>query len=400
MFLKDILRNIFEEITQFAKIKYTVFIWEKDCVASSLSNVNEITTPLSVPAINDTLSKFKELIKKQFDNCDTACYSYVTPTNPIVSKFDILFGIKPTNSVYAKSITFRNQKEGFLIFVDPEVTEDGFDKDCDEFLNLVAERIKSQIDIYVTDEAKSEFIAEMSHRLKSPMQNIMDQSGYLEEYLKKEHPDDSKGESIVLEIIDGVAHLDHQIKNYSYITTIDKEGGWSYDFQFHPIVTLVIKCVRRFRPSARIRGIKIIIHLPEEDKGKRIEFDWDTIDIVVNNLLDNAVKYSHFKRDIFIELSFNDDKRACSISISNRGLGIAHDEYEKIFEKYYRARSIKDPIRWIPGTGIGLSVVNKIVDAHQGRIMVTSELLKEKEKGDVYLTTFKIFLPYKREGDN
>ena len=111
----------------------------------------------------------------------------------------------------------------------------------------------------------------MTHRLKSPMQYIMDESGNLEEYLKEKYPDESEAQSGIQGIIDGVAHLDHQIKNYYYITTMGK-GGWSYDFQPHPIAALVRKCTRRFRPSANNRGIKILLRYQKDVIEKRTVF--------------------------------------------------------------------------------------------------------------------------------
>lgn len=395
--IREILQSIVREITLFARARCGAFIWKRE---STVTHFYEEAGIVQCPSPESNIVEIEDFIKTNFKK-ENGIYCLLIKdlgSVEITEKIKSFLGITPNCSIYAKSIFLSDQSEGFFIFVDPPGRERDFDNDCAEFLSLVTERIKSQIDIYLTDEDRSEFMTEMTHRLKSPMQYIMDESGNLGEYLKEKYPDESEAQSGIQGIIDGVAHLDHQIKNYYYITTMGK-GGWSYYFQPHPIAALVRKCARRFRPSANHRGIKILSRYQKDVIEKRTGFDWDTMDIAVSNLLDNAVKYSHFGRDIFVEVSFDDAEEIYTISVADRGLGIDPDEDENIFKKYYRGKNMKDPVRWIPGTGIGLSVVDEIVKAHQGRRNLTSELLKGKEKGDVYYTIFNIFLPYQQKGE-
>ncbi|HAW50502.1 TPA: hypothetical protein DCX16_06105 [bacterium] len=467
--LKDILQPIVNKITEFARAKCSMFLWNGECIITHCGG-QTCEIKCSSVSVKDKIGVIEDLIKSKFKSKDEIDYFLTKDLNDteVLEEIKSLLEIAPDYSIYAKSIVLMDGSKGFFVLGDPKGEENDFDSDCAEFLSLVTERIKSQIDLYLTDETKSEFMSEMTHRLISPMQSIIDGSGYLEEHLKEKYPNDSETQFAIQGIIDGVVRLDHQIKNYYYITTIGK-GEWNYNFQSHPIVVLIKKCARRFRPSATNRRIKIITILPPNDiylfsinkkfqgnldnsnlseellkafkeEGhlylqnptievkkkdkewviidgksmgkysvineenrlniygdaidKRTEFDWDTMEMVVSNLLDNAVKYSHFDRDIFIEASFNDAEKTYSISVSDRGLGIDKEEYESILKKYYRGKNMMDPIRWIPGTGIGLFVVDEIIKEHQGKIIVSSELLKGKEKGDVYHTIFEIFLPY------
>ena len=97
----------------------------------------------------------------------------------------------------------------------------------------------------------------------------------------------------------------------------------------------------------------------------------------ISNLLSNAIKYSANTKKIFIRL-FKRADHIC-IEIEDRGIGISEDQLPKIFEKFYRI----DQKENISGTGLGLTVVKEIIEAHKGKISVSSEF----GKGSVFLIT-------------
>lgn len=116
-----------------------------------------------------------------------------------------------------------------------------------------------------------------------------------------------------------------------------------------------------------------------------IECDENHISNVIHNLLDNAVKYSPQKPHISIETK--NTAKGILISVSDHGIGMAKEDLNKIFEKFYRVST--GNIHNVKGFGLGLSYVKVIVEAHDGKVSVDSELGKG--------STFVIFLPQKSD---
>ncbi len=108
----------------------------------------------------------------------------------------------------------------------------------------------------------------------------------------------------------------------------------------------------------------------EIDENLYAEVDPEKMKQAISNLLSNALKYSTNTKKIFIRLYKTIN--GISIEIEDRGIGISEDQLPKIFDKFYRI----DQKESIPGTGLGLTVVKEIVEAHNGKITVTSKIGK------------------------
>ena len=99
------------------------------------------------------------------------------------------------------------------------------------------------------------------------------------------------------------------------------------------------------------------------------------------NLLDNAVKYSG--ESPWVEVEVSQHSREAVVRVTDRGIGIARDQQRKIFERFHRVGNALD--HDVKGSGLGLSIVRHVVEAHGGRVAVQSELGRG--------STFQIFLP-------
>jgi two-component system phosphate regulon sensor histidine kinase PhoR len=119
----------------------------------------------------------------------------------------------------------------------------------------------------------------------------------------------------------------------------------------------------------------------EIDQDIQTTADADAIEQAVLNLMSNAVKYSNSNKDIEVKLFSQDD--SIFIQVADKGIGIPESEQKKIYEKFYRAHSGHE--RDTGGAGLGLTVVQHIVDAHNGKI----ELESNVGEG----STFTIILP-------
>jgi signal transduction histidine kinase len=123
---------------------------------------------------------------------------------------------------------------------------------------------------------------------------------------------------------------------------------------------------------------QLAINLP--DSPTMVRCDPVRIQQVLNNLISNAIKYSAPQTKIELKL-LGDEQRVC-VEVSDEGVGISPDELPYIFEPFRRTKTSKDEV---PGVGLGLSVAQRIVRAHGGRISVESQVGKG--------STFRVDLP-------
>jgi len=245
------------------------------------------------------------------------------------------------------------------------------------------------------NEEREEFIAETAHVLRGPMQSILSEAEYLAYRCPKIHHQDENIMKSANKTIEEVGILKNKLDNSLLFGDMERRII-EYELRENSLVSLIEECANQFRNIAkRERDINIIVRV---DDLPDFKFDWDMMDIVFANLLDNAVKYSHGGKDIYVRGTVL--RNEVEIEVEDFGLGIKEEEKGKIFQKYYRAE-LKDRRRFIPGTGIGLTVARKVVEDHGGRIDVDSRpaggIHHDPEKlkaGEAFITTFTVSLPY------
>ncbi|MBK6782783.1 MAG: HAMP domain-containing histidine kinase [Saprospiraceae bacterium] len=123
-------------------------------------------------------------------------------------------------------------------------------------------------------------------------------------------------------------------------------------------------------------------------KQDEIEGDFTHISNIINNLLDNAEKYTPEKPQIIVQTK--NVKKGIEISVSDNGIGMSKESQKLIFEKFYRVHT--GNVHDVKGFGLGLSYVKAMVEAHGGKVSVQSELGKG--------SNFTIFLPEKFSNQN
>ena len=122
-------------------------------------------------------------------------------------------------------------------------------------------------------------------------------------------------------------------------------------------------------PLAQRKNIALEFNYPSE--LPLVNIDEEQIGNVVENLIENALKYTQEGGRVFVDVSWLDDeKRAVEVSVSDTGHGIVEEDIEKIFEKFRRIEKGRNTIR---GTGLGLSICKHIVSVHGGKIWAESE---------------------------
>jgi len=143
---------------------------------------------------------------------------------------------------------------------------------------------------------------------------------------------------------------------------------------------LIINVVRKVEIQINQKGGEISLNL--EAQNNQIKGDPVHISNVVNNLLDNAIKYSHEAPKI--KISTVDEENCMLIKIADNGIGISKSNHKRIFEKLYRVPT--GNVHEVKGFGLGLTYVKAIVERHKGRISVESQLGKG--------TTFFVRIPH------
>jgi two-component system, OmpR family, sensor histidine kinase MtrB len=221
-------------------------------------------------------------------------------------------------------------------------------------------------------ERQMEFLAGVAHDLRNPLSTLSAAVGVLSAGLSS--PQDA---SRMIQILQRqVGRLDRMVGDLLDITGI--EAG-RLDLTLAPcdLRTLVGEVVSMFRSTLSTHEILF----SDPALPIRVRCDAHRIEQVLGNLIGNAVKYSPEGSRVHVAISADD--RTVQISVADEGVGIAEEDRERLFEPFRRARSAARSS--IPGTGLGLFVARRIVEAHGGHI----ELESGKGKG----TTARIRLP-------
>jgi two-component system phosphate regulon sensor histidine kinase PhoR len=145
------------------------------------------------------------------------------------------------------------------------------------------------------------------------------------------------------------------------------------------LAVLVEEAAQATRPSAEKCGMTIEVQVPDR---LHVVVDEQRIRQVVDNLLSNAIKYGGTDGSVTVVLRSSAD--AIELEVRDTGLGIARDEVEHVFGRFFRGESALE--RHIPGTGLGLNIVSSIVAAHEGAVTVESEVGRG--------STFRVTLPH------
>jgi len=212
-------------------------------------------------------------------------------------------------------------------------------------------------------QMKSDFVSNVSHELRTPLSSIRVFGEYMRlGRVTKEDKIREYGEYIEAESR-RLTQLINNILDFSKIESAEKK----YRFCPTDIVELVEQTVAGFEMPLRESGVSIAF----AHRGRRpplMPLDKDALGQVLMNLLDNAVKYSNERKDI--DVMVTSVAGEVRIAVRDRGIGIPPPERKKIFEKFYRVGS--GLVHDVKGSGLGLSIVQHVVQAHGGHVEVES----------------------------
>jgi len=227
---------------------------------------------------------------------------------------------------------------------------------------------------------KSDFVSSVSHEFKSPLTSIKSLAERLRDGKVKDSGRMKQYFSVITQDADRLTHLVKNILDFSKI----EEGKREYEFVETDLGQLVTQKIEDFQRGEIAKGMRIQTRISEDIP--HLDVDKEALIQALNNLLDNAVKFSLDRKEI--EVIIKKDDTNVFIEVKDRGIGIPPNVLDKIFNKFYQGRNaVKQSTK---GTGLGLTLVKHMVEAHGGRIAVESRVGEG--------STFSIILPTQRKG--
>lgn len=213
---------------------------------------------------------------------------------------------------------------------------------------------------------KRDFVANVSHELRTPLSSI---KGYAETLLDGAL-DDKKTLKNFLTIID--RHANRMTALIEDLLTLSMLESHQMPMSFEPldIKGLINSIIQGFEKQAKDKGdIKIVMDIGKEIP--KIPADKDRLEQVIVNLVDNAIKYTN---NGTVRIFARKTDNMLQIDVEDTGIGIPEKDIPRIFERFYRVD--KGRSREMGGTGLGLAIVKHIIQGHNGKIWVKSELGK------------------------
>lgn len=214
------------------------------------------------------------------------------------------------------------------------------------------------------DNMRKEFVANVSHELKTPVTTI---KSYSETLLSGALQEEELATSFVHVILKEADRMAALIRDLLQLSHIDfKKEKWN--FSYTELNSLIEESVEKMKLYYEEKQQTVTVHLLETQLP--IWADRTKLEQVITNLFSNAIKYTDACGHI--EISLQKEKTNVIISIRDNGLGIPESDLEHIFERFYRVD--KGRSRQQGGTGLGLSIAQNIIEHHNGTLWVKSVL--------------------------
>lgn len=213
---------------------------------------------------------------------------------------------------------------------------------------------------------RHDFIANVSHEIKTPLTAIRGAVETLAEGAIKEPENAEKFMKIITKHSDRLNSLVHDILSLSSLEI--KTDARERDFANLKIASIINTACEICQERADNEDVKFKVTL--QDKNYQIQGDCQLLEQALINLIENAIKYSESSESIEINAAKKDNN--ILIKVKDHGTGIAAKHLPRLFERFYRVDKARS--RKLGGTGLGLAIVKHIAQLHKGRISVESEL--------------------------
>lgn len=226
----------------------------------------------------------------------------------------------------------------------------------------------------VLDDSRTEFVSNVSHELKTPLTSMKVLSDSL---LTQEDVPVELYKEFMGDLSEEIERENKIINDLLSLVKMDKTAD-TMNISSVNINTLVERILKQLRPIAAKNNIEVVF---ESFRPVTAEVDEVKLSLAITNLVENAIKYN--QENGWVHVALNADHKLFYIEVADSGIGIAPEETDHIFERFYRVD--KSHSREIGGTGLGLAIARSAIVMHRGAIKVYSQ----PGKG----TTFTVKIP-------
>lgn len=240
----------------------------------------------------------------------------------------------------------------------------------DEIFSYASLKQKEIDELKKMEIFRREFIADVSHELKTP---IFAAQGFVHTLLDGAVKDKTVRTKFLKRAAKSLDGLDMLVQDLLTLSQIET-GEIKMHLEYFDIKSLAEDVMDQFENKAEKKNISLTMQdgLPEK---VIVHGDWQRINQVLNNLISNAIKYS--PDDSAVEVGFKITKNDVVTFVKDNGEGIPSDDVKRIFERFYRVD--KSRSREKGGTGLGLAIVKHILEEHKSKIEVKSTFGKGSE---------------------
>lgn len=262
-------------------------------------------------------------------------------------------------------VATQNIKNGNLDFEVEVHDQDEIGELCEDFEEM-RKRLKANAEEKVlSDNQNKELISNISHDLKTPITAI---KGYVEGLMDGVADTPEKQNKYLQTIYSKANDMDHLINELTFYSKIDT-NKIPYNFNRISVADYFSDCAEDLERELEEENIEFI-YKNYVDDDVQIIADAEQIKRVINNIVGNSKKYSD-KEKKRIRMTIKDVGDFVQVEIEDNGKGIAAKDLPYIFDRFYRTDASRNSSRG--GSGIGLSIVKKIMEDHGGKIWVTSK---------------------------
>jgi len=248
-------------------------------------------------------------------------------------------------------------------------------EDLPEEIRALVTGLNARLDaLAAAEKEQQQFIADVSHELRTPLTILR---GSLEVALEEERPAEEYREAIGNALLE-VRHLTRLSQNLLFLTR-GESGRVTLSFANLDLVKFAVDVVKDLALASADRGLELTVETPK--KPIYVFADSGRLQQVMHNLLENAMRYTEAGGKIVVRVEAAPGEAL--VSVFDTGVGIPEADLPYVFERFFRSKGSRatNP----GGSGLGLSIVRWIVEAHKGKVTVESQLGKG--------STFTVRLP-------
>lgn len=259
-----------------------------------------------------------------------------------------------------------NIKEGNLDFVLEVEGNDEFSELCQDFEEMRRRLKESAEEKVLLDKENKELISNISHDLKTPITAV---KGYVEGIMDGVADTPEKMDRYIKTIYNKTNEMDHLINELTFYSKIDT-NRIPYTFSKLNVEDYFGDCAEEVGLELETRNIELV-YANYVEQNVLVIADGEQIRRVIHNIISNAIKYMEKDRKI-IQIRVKDVGDFIQVEIEDNGKGIASKDLTHVFDRFYRTDVSRNSSKG--GSGIGLSIVKKIIEDHGGKVWATSRL--------------------------